>query len=209
MTNIKQSKSLLARAYNLKKDEAKPLYRDWALTYDNDLVESLGYVGPVCVADIAHSFCADVSAHILDVGCGTGLVALRLSQLGYQRIDGLDFSKEMLEVARSKNIYADLINADLTKTLSIKTAVYDLVVSCGTFTHSHVGPEAFDEILRIIRPGGIACVSINAEIYESNGFSEKLRALECADKILMQSKVKIQLTVNEPVDGFVVVLKKL
>ncbi|MGE4594317.1 MAG: class I SAM-dependent methyltransferase, partial [Gammaproteobacteria bacterium] len=174
MTTIGQSKLLLKRAYHLKEGEAKPLYRDWADSYDADLVESLGYVGPVRVADIAHSCCPDVSARILDVGCGTGLVAQRLFQLGHKQIDGLDFSKEMLEVARSKDIYVDLMNADLTKTLSINPSVYDLVVSCGTFTHSHVGPEAFDELLRIIRPGGIVCVSINAEIYESNGFYKKL-----------------------------------
>lgn len=209
MTNLEQSKSLLVRAYNLKEGEAKPLYQDWANSYDVDLVDSLGYVGPVHVADIADTYCTNEDARILDVGCGTGLVAQRLSQLGYEQIDGLDFSKEMLEVARSKDIYVDLINADLTQTLSINTSVYDLVVSCGTFTHSHVGPEAFDELLRIIRPGGIVCVSINAEIYESNGFYKKLSNLECAGKILIESKVKIQLTVNEPVDGFVVVFKKL
>jgi predicted TPR repeat methyltransferase len=209
MTNLEQSKSLLVRAYNLKEGEAKPLYQDWANSYDADLVDSLGYVGPVHVADIADTYCTNEDARILDVGCGTGLVAQRLSQLGYEQIDGLDFSKEMLEVARSKDIYVDLINADLTQTLSINASVYDLVVSCGTFTHSHVGPEAFDELLRIIRPGGIVCVSINAEIYESNGFYKKLSNLECAGKILIESKVKIQLTVNEPVDGFVVVFKKL
>ena len=209
MTTIGQSKLLLKRAYHLKDGEAKPLYRDWADSYDADLVESLGYVGPVRVADIAHSCCPDVSARILDVGCGTGLVAQRLSQLGHKQIDGLDFSKEMLEVARSKDIYVDLMNADLTKTLSINPSVYDLVVSCGTFTHSHVGPEAFDELLRIIRPNGIVCVSINAEIYESNGFYKKLSNLESAGKILIESKTTIKLTVNEPVDGFVVVFKKL
>ena len=209
MTTIGQSKLLLKRAYHLKEGEAKSLYRDWADSYDADLVESLGYVGPVRVADIAHSCCPDVSARILDVGCGTGLVAQRLSQLGHKQIDGLDFSKEMLEVARSKDIYVDLMNADLTKTLSINPSVYDLVVSCGTFTHSHVGPEVFDELLRIIRPNGIVCVSINAEIYESNGFYKKLSNLESAGKILIESKTTIKLTVNEPVDGFVVVFKKL
>jgi predicted TPR repeat methyltransferase len=209
MTTIGQSKLLLKRAYHLKEGEAKPLYRDWADSYDADLVESLGYVGPVRVADIAHSCCPDVSARILDVGCGTGLVAQRLFQLGHKQIDGLDFSKEMLEVARSKDIYVDLMNADLTKTLSINSSVYDLVVSCGTFTHSHVGPEAFDELLRIIRPNGIVCVSINAEIYESNGFYKKLSNLESVGKILIESKTTIKLTVNEPVDGFVVVFKKL
>jgi predicted TPR repeat methyltransferase len=115
----------------------------------------------------------------------------------------------MLEVARNKGVYDSLINADLTKELSIEKEAYDMLVSCGTFTHSHVGPEAFDELLRVTRTEGILCVSINAEIYESNGFYKKLSSLESAGKILIESKTTIKLTVNEPVDGFVVVFKKL
>lgn len=209
MTNISQSKLLLKRAYNLKKGEAKPLYRDWANSYDTDLVDSLGYVGPVHVANIAATYCTNAEARILDVGCGTGLVAQRLSQLGYDQIDGLDFSSEMLEVARCKGVYGSLINADLTKELSMEKETYDILVSCGTFTHSHVGPEAFDELIRVTRSGGILCVSINAAIFESNGFEKKLSDLERSNKIKIESKTTIKLTVNEPVDGFVVVFSKL
>ena len=209
MTNIGQSKLLLKRAYHLKEGEAKPLYRDWADSYDADLVESLGYVGPVHVAEIAVTYCENKAARILDVGCGTGLVAQRLSQLGYNQIDGLDFSSEMLEVARNKGMYGSLINADLTKELSIEKEAYDMLVSCGTFTHSHVGPEAFDELLRVTRTGGILCISINAGVYESCGFAKKLRVLEVSNKIRIENKTTIKLTVNEPVDGFVVVFSKL
>ena len=209
MTNFKESKSLLDRAYSLKAGEAKPLYRDWAGSYDADLVESLGYVGPVNVAEITANYCENKSARILDVGCGTGLVAHRLAELGYEQIDGLDFSPEMLEVAREKDIYESLISADLNKQLSIDSNSYDVIVSCGTFTHSHVGPSAFDELIRVSRSGGIFCLSINAAIYESSGFSDKLRDLENSNQINMLDKTIIELTVNEPVDGFVVIFKKV
>ncbi|MCS5591988.1 MAG: class I SAM-dependent methyltransferase [Gammaproteobacteria bacterium] len=209
MTNLKESKALLERAYSLKEGEAMSLYRDWADSYDADLVDSLGYVGPLHVAEIAATYCENKAARILDVGCGTGLVAQGLSKLGYDQIDGLDFSQEMLEVARTKGIYNSLINADLTKKLSIEKESYYMLVSCGTFTHSHVGPEAFDELIRVTRPSGILCISINAAIFESNGFEKKLSDLESSNQIKIESKDTIKLTVNEPVDGFVVVLKKL
>lgn len=209
MADRKRSKSLLERAYDLQSgDEALSLYRDWATSYETDLVDPLGYVGPARVADIAAARCRDLNAHILDVGSGTGLVGERLAYLGYTKIDGLDFSQEMLDVARTKNVYAGLINADLTQPLSIKTASYDVIVSCGTFTHGHVGPDVFDELLRIIRTGGVFCVSINTEIYETNGFAKKLSDLEKAGKILVESQVTIPLMTKEPVNGIVVTLRR-
>ncbi len=95
----------------------------------------------------------------------------------------------------------------MTQPLSIKTASYDVIVSCGTFTHGHVGPEAFDELLRITRTGGILCVSINAEIYESNGFASKLGDLEKAGKVSVESQVTIPLMTKEPVNGIIVTLE--
>ncbi len=78
MADRKRSRSLLECAYDLQtSDEALSLYRDWATSYDTDLVDPLGYVGPRRVADIAAARCRDLNAHILDVGCGTGLVGER------------------------------------------------------------------------------------------------------------------------------------
>lgn len=209
MPDRKRSRSLLERAYGLQTgDEALSLYRDWATSYDTDLVDPLGYVGPRRVADIVAARCRDFNAHILDVGCGTGLVGDRLTYLGYTKMDGLDFSQEMLEVARTKNVYVALINADLTQKLSIESASYDVIVSCGTLTHGHVGPDAFDELLRITRTGGIFCVSVNTEIYESNGFADKLSELENAGHILIESRVTIPLMTKEPVNGIIVILEK-
>jgi len=209
MADRKRSKSLLERAYGLQtSDEALSLYRDWATSYDTDLVDPLGYVGPARVANIAAARCRDFNAHILDVGCGTGLVGERLAYLGYTKMDGLDFSQEMLEAARTKNVYVALINADLTQPLSIETASYDFIVSCGTFTHGHVGPEAFDELLRITRAGGIFCISINTEIYESNGFADKLSELENTRQVLVESRVTIPLMTKEPINGIIVILEK-
>ncbi len=209
MADRKRSKSLLERAYGLQtSDEALSLYRDWATSYDTDLVDPLGYVGPARVADIAAARCRDFNAHILDVGCGTGLVGERLAYLGYTKMDGLDFSQEMLEAARTKNVYVALINADLTQPLSIDSGSYDFIVSCGTFTHGHVGPDAFDELLRITRTGGIFCVSINTEIYESNGFADKLSELENTRQVLIESRVTIPLMTKEPINGIIVTLEK-
>jgi ubiquinone/menaquinone biosynthesis C-methylase UbiE len=54
---------------------------------------------------------------------------------------------------------------------------YDAVISSGTFTHGHVGPEPLDEIFRILKPGGILACTIHQDLWTSMGFEEKLAAL--------------------------------
>ena len=52
-----------------------------------------------------------------------------------------------------KGIYSKSIVGDLTKGLPILDNTYNGIVSSGTFTHGHVGPEALFEITRILSKG--------------------------------------------------------
>ena len=59
---------------------------------------------------------------VLDLGCGTGLVALAIGDLPIESFTGIDLSPRMLAHAKAKRIYAELreadIIADLTRTRS-------------------------------------------------------------------------------------------
>jgi hypothetical protein len=63
-----------------------------------------------------------------------------------------------------------LIEVDLTQPLAIASNTYAGVVSVGTFTHGHVGPASLDEVLRIVRPGSMTVIGINAAHFASAGF---------------------------------------
>jgi SAM-dependent methyltransferase len=90
---------------------------------------------------------------VLDVGAGTGLVGAALRGLGWAgEIDGIDLSPQMLDQAREKQVYRDLIEADVTRPLPLPGG-YNGVVSSGTFTHGHVGPEALGPMLAVAAPG--------------------------------------------------------
>ena len=174
-----ESQKLLDRAYSLaSSDEALFLYRDWASRYDRQLEQELLYVGPAKVAALLSEFVNGHGAQVLDAGCGTGLVAESLARYGFHRMDGLDFSAEMLAVAKSKGLYRDLLVADLNHRLPLPDEFYDAVISCGTFTHGHVGAGALDELLRLIRVGGVMACTIHREVWTRAGFEEKLEALE-------------------------------
>lgn len=180
---------LLDRAYHLKDaDSAKRLYRDWAETYDSHLEHDLGYTLPETVAAQFAKVVADKSARVIDIGCGTGLTAAGLARRGFNNLDGLDFSPEMLAEAGRKGIYTHLIEADLTQPLAIKSDTYSAAISSGTFTEGHVGAEALDEVFRIIAPGGWFVTSINDHVWESGGFGPKIFELSLKDVMRLTEK---------------------
>jgi len=116
-------------------------------------------------------------------------VGAALRSLGPWVVDGLDLSPEMLDEARAKctedgePVYDHLHVGDLTATLDIETGGYGAVVSCGTFTHGHVGPGAFDELHRVARPGALFAIGINPEHFTNLGFAARFASDVAAGRI--------------------------
>lgn len=166
----------MGAAYALKTPEdSRKLYADWAETYDADFAEASDYVLPQRVAE--HFVGAGGTGPVLDVGAGTGLCGQVLHALDVAPIDGTDISPEMLAVAQKKRVYSSLFAADVTARMPVDDGYYSGVVSSGTFTNGHVGPEALDELLRVTCSGGLLALSINRVHFEDCGFGRKLEQL--------------------------------
>jgi len=164
----------LEAAYSLETpDDNRRLYRDWAQTYDSDFAERSGYRSARLTAQAYLE--AGGTWPLLDAGCGTGLVAESLPAGAV--IDGIDISPEMLEVARSKGRYRDLIEADLTRPIPLPDGSYCGLTSAGTFTHGHVGPEALDELIRLLRPGAVCAICGNDRFLGSADFRKAFASL--------------------------------
>jgi len=156
------------------------LYAKWAMSYDTSFVESNRYRYPRAVAEhFANVVPPSIGVRYVDVGCGTGIVGARLASLRPTcQIDGIDISPEMLAQASKKlrgdssPVYKNLIEADLTHSLANHEDEYDAMLSAGTFTHGHLGPEVFQVLLPLVRIGGWFVVGINAEHFDSRGFAD-------------------------------------
>ena len=177
MTDNTEAPGLNA-AYGLETpDDHLRLYRDWAETYDASFADAHGYIAP---AQVAAAFMraggTQAQGPVLDVGAGTGLVGQMLKGAGLQ-VDALDLSPEMLAVAGRKGCYRALIQGDLTTRLDIPDATYDGLISAGTFTHGHLGPEVFDELMRIAKPGALFALGINQAHFAAMGFAAKFQAM--------------------------------
>lgn len=168
----------LGAAYALQTpDDNRKLYAEWAQTYDQSFAAEMDYQMPRLVASI-YDEVGQGRGPVLDVGAGTGLLAAAMPVGAGLQIDALDISAEMLAVAGAKGLYRRTIEADLTKPLAVADGTYGAVVSSGTFTHGHVGPDALDTLVRVAQSGAVFALAINKEHFEARGFSAKFAELE-------------------------------
>ena len=75
-------------------------------------------------------------ARILDIGFGTGILTKKLYDDGYE-IYGIDFSQNMIEIAKEKMPLASLIKYDFSKGLpeEIKDNSFDYIISTYAMHH--------------------------------------------------------------------------
>ncbi|MDC0057559.1 class I SAM-dependent methyltransferase [Alphaproteobacteria bacterium] len=166
-------------AYSLATPEDSiKLYKRWAQVYDEDFALSSNYCSPAKICSFFNKNARISDTPILDVGAGTGLVGECLYKSGNKKIIGIDISPEMLKQAKLKRCYSSLLIADVTKKIPLKNNSVGAVVSAGTFTHGHVGPDALDELLRVTKPGGLFVLSINTKVFVKDGFQEKFSRIK-------------------------------
>lgn len=167
----------LNAAYALKTpDDSRRLYAEWAGDYDTGFAAREDYQLHV---HTARAFVgAGGQGPVLDVGAGTGLCGAVLADFGVGPIDATDISEEMLAQAMKKDIYRDAIPADVNQGIPALAESYSGIVSSGTFTTGHVGPEAIDQLLRVARHGAILALSVNKRHYAAAGFEARFAALE-------------------------------
>ena len=149
------------------------VYRDWAKKYDYDNDHVLGTVSQPKSVNLLTTRLKDKNAEIIDVGCGTGLVGENLKAKDFIYFDGIDISEDMLEIAKSRG-YRKLLLGSLNKRLPVLDNAYDTAMCVGVFTHGHVSSEGFNELCRIVKPGGYICFTINEGVFEKYGFKEMI-----------------------------------
>ncbi len=166
----------LEAAYDLETPEDNiKLYAAWADTYDTGYRASMDYILHRQVGETYHALGG--GPKVLDIGAGTGALGEVLVPLGPYHMDATDISQQMLDVAAQKNLYHRVFWSDVTDALPVDDASYDGVVSSGTFTLGHVGPEAIGELLRVTKTGGHIVISVNEHHWHALYFERVLDAM--------------------------------
>jgi len=156
-----ETKKYLETVYDLDTAEkTKRFYDDWSATYDAEVAEN-GYATPKRVAQALADAVKDLTAPVLDIGCGTGISGMALRAEGFETIDGSDFSDAMLEQARSKGIYRNLLHADLTDPMPFADQAYPIITAIGVLNPGHGPAEVLDAILAKLPAKGFFAFSLN------------------------------------------------
>ena len=178
MSENNKGLEFLDKAYHSHNDEdLQVVYKEWAPAYDYDNDNLLGTVSQPLSVKIFQEYIKDKSLRIIDVGCGTGLVGVELEKGGFSNFDGIDISQEMIDIAKQR-VYSKLFIGSLNDSLPCENNEYDAALWVGVFTHGHVGSDRLDELVRIVKPGGIICFTVNEGVYDSYGFDSKIKNLE-------------------------------
>jgi SAM-dependent methyltransferase len=124
----------------------------WSYVYDAPPVQRLTY-RPVQDA-VMQALRSAPPARILDVGCGTGLLTMRLvRELPGSRVVGCDFSHGMLRQARAQSAHLPLAQGDAQR-LPFSAGSFDAVVSTEAFHWFPDPGAALAEFHRVLSERG-------------------------------------------------------
>ena len=164
-------------------DELTTRYDELAKDYDADLAADFDWKGAELAADALAKYVSS-DARVMDVGVGTGLAGWELVKHGFSSIDGFDLSPGMIEEARAKGWYRGLQVGILGEKLgNYASDSYDAALATGVFTEGHAPASGFDEVVRIVKPGGYFVITLREDIYESHGFKAKEEELAAVGKM--------------------------
>lgn len=200
----------------------KTLFDDYSSYYDAAMVQSLGYRAPEHLRELAMRVMPQAAApmRILDLGCGTGLSGEAFKDWAMGgALDGIDLSPGMVEKARSRNIYTNLIVDDFETALAGSGLPYDLIISGDALIYSGDLAPVFSGAARQLKPGGFFLFTL--EKFAGEGWEQtEANRIRHSETYVRKTAAEAGFTVaelmecalrnesNNPVAGFAVALQK-
>ena len=148
------------------------LFDQYAHGFEAALVGRLDYHVPEMLDDLLAGAMRQLGiarfAVALDLGCGTGLMGLRLrDKVG--ELTGIDLSVAMIAETARKRIYDRLEKAELVEYLG-RAGQADLVTAADVFIYCGALPPVLAAVAPALRPGGLLAFSLEAHTGEEAVF---------------------------------------
>ncbi|MCC8989063.1 MAG: tetratricopeptide repeat protein [Candidatus Contendobacter sp.] len=204
-------------------DYVQTVFDEMAENFDQHL-HRLSYRAPELIAEAVAVALATPAGtlEVLDAGCGTGLCGPLLRPYARQLI-GVDLSPGMVEKARERGGYNELVVAELTEFLAERPTTYHLIVSADTLVYFGDLQPVFTAAAHALLPGGWLVFTVEgiADPEITTGFTLTLSGrYQHSEAYLRQTLAQAGLTLttldqvtprmesNQPVAGLLVVAHK-
>jgi len=137
----------------------RQLFDDFATSFDENLT-ALKYRAPELIAErLGREVASDGSRDILDAGCGTGWCGPLLRGFA-RRLVGVDLSKVMVDQARVRAVYDELVVEELTQFMRTRPNTFDVVASADTLVYFGSLDEPLEAARHCLRKGGILVFTV-------------------------------------------------
>lgn len=201
-------------------DYVEKHFDSFAPDFDSNL-RNLSYRGPDMIAKALRNAASRNSAlSVLDAGCGTGFCGPTLAPYA-GRLIGVDLSSAMLEVAKKRGMYHELVKCEITDYLVKHPDCFDLVAAVDTLIYFGDLKELLSAGYTALRPGGLFVFTVEEEkaaneTYRLNPHGRYSHGKDHLAALLAQSGFEIlamdpdviRVEFGMPVDGLTVTARR-
>ena len=209
----------------------RAVFDGYAARFETHLIE-LGYRVPGLLRGALRRHLPELDAGehggaVLDLGCGTGLVAVACSDLPLGPWEGVDVAPRMLAQAATKQLYAALHESDLVACLAAERRSWPIILAADVFCYFGALADALALVHDRLRPGGLFLMSLE-ERHDSPGrevptagwalerqgrYSHELQYVEAAARaaglrVRELDRQTLRQEAGAPVRGLLVVLER-
>ncbi|MFV8819737.1 tetratricopeptide repeat protein [Haliea sp. E17] len=138
----------------------KGLFDGYAPTFEQHLTGALAYRGPEQLLELLDETLPGAApfSHMADLGCGTGKGGAVFGDR-CEQITGIDLSTRMLDKAREKGCYNQLLNGDIAAVLNSGATRYSLFLCADSVIYIGELAALGDAIAGSAAPGAIVCLT--------------------------------------------------
>jgi predicted TPR repeat methyltransferase len=194
------------------------LFDRFAHDFDEQLAK-LQYRAPGLVLEACKRVIGEPAGALetLDAGCGTGLCGPGLAPWA-RRLVGVDLSSEMVKRAALREVYDELVVAELTAFLGERPAAWDLIVSADTLCYFGDLGGVLAAAATALRPGGHLVFTVERAVEAPAGYllyphgryshtEDYVKAAQAAAGLtpVLIAQAYLRMEMDKPVPGLVVV----